>query len=116
LRVVERLLHKHEVVTAASGSGALKILEQRTDFDAVLCDLMMPDVTGMDVYEQILQRNPSLAGRFVFLTGGAFTARAEAFIDRVDNLRLQKPVRAAELHAAIAAVQRVAGKVDGEAS
>ena len=49
VKAMRRLLHRHDVTTAPGGAEALAILEQRSDFDVILCDLMMPGVTGMDV-------------------------------------------------------------------
>ena len=61
-------------------------------FDLILCDLMMPEMTGMDFYAALASRSESLARRVVFMTGGAFTPTAREFLDRVDNPRLDKPV------------------------
>ena len=62
-----------DVKTATSGREALEILRSDQEFDVVLCDLMMPDVSGMDVHERIARDRPDVARRFVFVTGGAFT-------------------------------------------
>jgi CheY-like chemotaxis protein len=69
----------------------LDLLATGASFDVVLCDLMMPELTGMDVFERVVVERPELAARFVFMTGGAFTGRARDFLDRVDNERLDKP-------------------------
>lgn len=81
-----------DVTTATSGREALAVLENRERvFDVVLCDLMMPDVSGMDVYERIVVHAPALSQRFVFVTGGAFTDRARAFVERVQMPVIEKP-------------------------
>jgi DNA-binding NtrC family response regulator len=80
-----------EVTTVASGREALAILAEPPEFDVVLCDLMMPDVSGMDVYERVVHARPDLARRFVFVTGGAFTDRARAFVDEVKLPVIEKP-------------------------
>ncbi|MGZ3417494.1 MAG: hybrid sensor histidine kinase/response regulator [Polyangiales bacterium] len=80
----------HDVVTADGGRAALALLE-KGDFDLVLCDLAMPGLSGDAVYERTAAARPELAARFVFMTGGAFTARLQGFLDRVPNPRLQKP-------------------------
>jgi PAS domain S-box-containing protein len=87
-RVLER---EHEAVAVTTGREALERLA-RERFDLVLCDLMMPEMTGMDFYAEVGRRFPDLAPRVVFLTGGAFTPRAREFLDRVPNERLEKPV------------------------
>jgi PAS domain S-box-containing protein len=92
LRVVmQRLLTAHEVVSAASGKEALEILEQDRAFDLILCDLMMPGVTGMDVHHWLIEHDPVLAARVVFVTGGAFGPVAADYLSDAGNLKLQKP-------------------------
>jgi CheY-like chemotaxis protein len=84
----------------------LSLLEHDRAFDAVLCDLMMPQLTGMDLYASIKQRDPALAKRFVFMTGGAFTPRARAFIAEVPNTTLEKPFeKGSVLHAVESALR-----------
>jgi two-component system, cell cycle sensor histidine kinase and response regulator CckA len=80
-----------QVSTATSGREALAILGGAHGCDVVLCDLMMPDVSGMDVHEHIARTQPALAQRFVFVTGGAFTERARRFVDEVGLPVVEKP-------------------------
>jgi PAS domain S-box-containing protein len=82
-----------DVTTATSGRAALERLSSGEPVDLVLCDLMMPDVSGMDVYARVVAERPELAGRFVFVTGGAFTDRARTFVDEVGAPVVQKPFR-----------------------
>jgi CheY-like chemotaxis protein len=89
---VRRMLQRHHDVTVAhSGREALAILERGERFDVILCDLMMPEISGMDVHAQLVRRDPAHAGRMVFVTGGAFTASAQAFLDGIGNRKLAKP-------------------------
>ena len=80
-----------DVATATSGREALAVLGGERRFDVVLCDLMMPDVSGMDVHERVTQLRPDLAQRFVFVTGGAFTERARRFVEQVALPVVEKP-------------------------
>jgi CheY-like chemotaxis protein len=84
------LAPEHEVVAATSGGEALAALAG-ADFDVVFCDLMMPGMSGMDLYQRICVERPALAPRVVFMTGGAFTARTAEFLASVENLRVEKP-------------------------
>ena len=94
-KVVVRLLGtEHEVVTAASGDEAQAILLTDTDFDVVLCDLMMPRVSGVELHGWLVARSPMLADRVVFVTGGVFSPGAAEYLDRVGNLRVDKPFSA----------------------
>jgi PAS domain S-box-containing protein len=109
LRVVmQRLLVSHDVVSAASGTEALAILEHDRAFDLILCDLMMPGVTGMDVHHWLAEREPVLAGRVVFVTGGAFGPVAAEYLSRAGNLKLEKPFGNDEFRALVSARIRAA--------
>jgi len=81
----------HEVVTESSGAKALARLEQGEHFNIILCDLIMPKVSGVDVYTQVAATHPTMVDKIVFLTGGAFTPRAREFLDTVPNPRIEKP-------------------------
>jgi CheY-like chemotaxis protein/anti-sigma regulatory factor (Ser/Thr protein kinase) len=67
------------------------------NYDVILCDLMMPVVSGMDLYAEVVRRDPRMASRFVFMTGGAFTPRAQAFVQSIVNPCLQKPLDMSQL-------------------
>jgi PAS domain S-box-containing protein len=97
---IQRMIaDEHDGVAVTSGKRAMAILERDQRFDGIICDLMMPDVTGMDLHAWLQQRNPGLADRMLFVTGGAFTPRAKAFLRRVENPRLEKPFDPAALKA-----------------
>jgi CheY-like chemotaxis protein len=92
-RSLQRILSReHDVEIADRARGALDRIAGGERFDAVLCDLMMPDVSGMAFFDEIAILDPGLQERIVFVTGGAFTEAARDFLDRVANLRLEKPV------------------------
>ena len=100
---VQRALSKeHDVSYCLGAKEALARLEADQDFDMILCDLMMPEMTGMDLYEKLTQSLPEQARRIVFLTGGAFTDRARTFLEAVPNLRLEKPFNVQQLRAFVA--------------
>lgn len=91
-RVLTRVLGgQHDVVAVGSGREGRALLERDTAFDLVLCDLMMPDLTGMELHAWLATANPALARRVVFMSGGAFTPRAGEYLAGVDNLKLDKP-------------------------
>jgi CheY-like chemotaxis protein len=79
-------------------------------FDVVLCDVMMPLTSGIDVFHALKREQPGLEQRIVFMTGGAFTPAARTFLASVPNTKLDKPFTFEELLRAIteagAAVQR----------
>ncbi len=73
----------HDVTATTSGRDAIDRVQAGERFDLILCDLMMPVVTGMDLHAELTRLVPEQAARMVFLTGGAFTHSARAFLDRV---------------------------------
>ena len=89
--VRESLAPEHDVVTVTNALAALRLLEKREQFDLILCDLMMPAMTGMELHDELSRLDSSQAARMSFLTGGAFTPRARAFLAEVPNPRLEKP-------------------------
>jgi PAS domain S-box-containing protein len=108
LRAVSRLLSPlHEVTSVGSGEEALARLAAER-FDAVLCDLMMPGMSGMDLQDALAARGDPAAGHTVFMTGGAFTLRAQAFLASSGRPTLAKPFTPDELLAAIEAALRPA--------
>jgi CheY-like chemotaxis protein len=95
------LADEFDVTTATSGREGLERLSEGDRFDVVLCDLMMPDVSGMDLYDRVAEASARLGSRFVFVTGGAFTERARAFVQRVSALVLEKPFDLTRLSAVL---------------
>jgi CheY-like chemotaxis protein len=89
---LERLLSsENDVVAVTSGAEAVARLQKGERFDLILCDLMMPEMDGEAVYEAVAPFAPDQAERMVFVTGGAFTPRGQEFLQRVNNLRVEKP-------------------------
>lgn len=86
-----------EVRCVDSGEEALALLLSDQRYDVVLCDLMMPDIAGMDVFEAVKKARPGVEERFVMMTGGAFTKRARDFLEAVPNRCLDKPLDVAEI-------------------
>ena len=102
-RTIDRILRDScEVTSVTSGRSGLELLLAGSNFDVIVCDLMMPDVTGMELYERVSEVQPETARRILFLTGGAFTTAAEAFLKTVPNVTMRKPFRPEELRAAVA--------------
>jgi two-component system cell cycle sensor histidine kinase/response regulator CckA len=87
-RALERTLRGNDVTVVLSGKDALAALSGEP-FDLVFCDLMMPGVSGMDLYQEL---RPDQQERFVFVTGGAFTARAQTFLASIPNRTIDKPL------------------------
>ncbi|RYZ08246.1 MAG: PAS domain S-box protein [Myxococcales bacterium] len=92
---------EHDLVIAQSAAEALEVLRQETashqSYDAILCDLMMPGMTGMELFEVVRHEYPPLARRMVFMTGGVSMPRVQEFLESVPNPKFEKPFDVAEL-------------------
>jgi signal transduction histidine kinase len=96
--VIERMLRTaHDVTTATSATEALRSLSGGEQYDLILCDLMMPEITGMEFYARLQQAAPDQAGKIVFMTGGAFTEKTQAFLRQLTAESVEKPFTAAKL-------------------
>jgi CheY-like chemotaxis protein len=87
----------HDVTTVTSAKEALGQLGGGERFDLILCDLMMPEMTGMDLHSRLQELAPDQAAKLVFMTGGAFTENAQAFLARLPNESIGKPFKSAQL-------------------
>ena len=102
-RAVRRVFDKEfRVEIALDGPSALEKL-RKADYDVVLCDVMMPGISGLDVYRQVRLENEPLARRFVFATGGLFSQELSENVKRLSNMIVEKPFDPAELRRVILA-------------
>jgi PAS domain S-box-containing protein len=91
-RLVTRMLRsKADVVALTRAKDGLERISAE-HFDVVLCDLMMPETTGIDVYDELRRTNPDLLRRVFFITGGAFTPKAQEFLDSLGSMVIEKPL------------------------
>lgn len=97
-QAVARLLRgRYEVAPVTTAREALDRLANGERFDAVICDVMMPDLSGVEVHRRIAIARPELAARIVFVSGGTFSDSAAEFFASVPNARLEKPFDRAAL-------------------
>jgi CheY-like chemotaxis protein len=91
-RAIARLLDTAgETVVETFPGSALKRIEAGERFDVILCDVMMPEMTGMDVHAAIARVSRETADRIIFMTGGVLTLRAREFSKQVPNRFIEKP-------------------------
>ena len=107
IRFVARLAlkrGKHEVTLADGGKAALDLLDAGAPCDLVICDRMMPEMSGMQTLTE-LRKRPQLARLpFVFLTARALADEIEEGLALGASRYLTKPVEPAELVAQVNAV------------
>ena len=100
LAVLQRMLSGvHDVVTVERAAFALELLERGPPFDVIICDLLMPEMSGMEFYLELARRSADLASRVIF-SGGASAELAGEFFATA-RVALQKPPCMADLLLAI---------------
>ncbi len=92
LRLLGKSLERDWQVVFAQDGGEALLKIGREPFDVVLCDLMMPGISGMALADEIAHRDPALRDRMVFMTGGAVTPASEQFLAREDVVCVAKPL------------------------
>ncbi|MDP9035120.1 MAG: ATP-binding protein [Myxococcota bacterium] len=100
--IARALSDDNDVAVVTDAQQALTRVAAGERYDVLLCDLMMPVVTGMDLYAEVVRCAPELARRIVFMTGGAFTPRSRAFLESVVNQWVEKPIDMGKLRSIIA--------------
>ena len=109
-----RILARDHIVTIAlCGKDALDRIAQGAWFDVIVSDVMMPNMTGIELLEELVRIAPAQAARLVFLTGGAFTEKAQARLGELGTLVLDKPIGASELRRRVAEVAASAPPIAG---
>lgn len=97
-RVLER---EHEVTVVESGREALTLIGAGERYDVILCDVMMPQMTGIELYAEVGRSAPDQQARMIFVTGGTFTPKARSFFDKAPNALIEKPFNLRNLRAVV---------------
>jgi PAS domain S-box-containing protein len=92
---------EHDVTVINDGRIALERLRGGEQFDVILCDLMMPEVTGAEIHAALRDLSSELADQVIFVTGGAFSPASQQFLERITNLCFEKPCDLDELRSAV---------------
>lgn len=102
--LADQLGRVHDVTVAPSADAALGMLAAGQRFDAVLCDLRMPGMSGEAFYTQVAASDPDLARGFIFMTGVSFGEEVERFLAQSGRPLMEKPFSTEEALEAIAEV------------
>ena len=102
---LSRLLDHHDVSVHNAASPALAAIRAGKRYQLILCDLMMPVMSGIDLYRELTYIAPEQAARLVVMTGGAFTPEARAFLDATNVLHVEKPF---EVHVLNRVIEQIA--------
>lgn len=88
----------HDVIAMESAIEALQHLDDvRECYDWVICDVMMPAMTGMEFFETIRARGTGFEKKIILMTGGAFTPKVRSWMETLSNPKLEKPFRMKQL-------------------
>ena len=90
--IARALKHVCDSTTVTGGAAALSRLAAGERYDLVLCDVMMPEMTGIELYEILRERHTNILARMFFMTGGVFSDEAADFLDALSTPPLQKPI------------------------
>lgn len=101
--IARLLAAHHDVALVSSAEDGLRRLRDGHTYDVILCDMMMPGMTGMDFHIAVSAQFPHVVRRIVFVTGGGFTPVIERFVAGIDNPVLDKPI---DVHALRGIVRR----------
>jgi CheY-like chemotaxis protein len=108
--MLARVLRRdHEVVAVSCGRDALEQVSTGVWFDAIVSDVMMPNMTGIELLEALVRLDPMQARRLIFLSGGVFTPETRARLDELGTLQLEKPVGTKDLRRAVMSVAASGG-------
>ncbi|HEU4731467.1 MAG TPA: two-component regulator propeller domain-containing protein [Kofleriaceae bacterium] len=102
-QALKRMLHgDHDLTLVSCGAEAIEHVAAGERFDAIITDVMMPNMTGIELFDRLENLAPDQAMRMIFLSGGVFTAQTRTRLEAAGNPQLQKPVSSQELRACLA--------------
>jgi signal transduction histidine kinase len=92
----------HDILTFSDPRDGMRCLIEREPPDVIICDINMPVIGGVELYQEVTKVRPFLARRFLFLTGGISDEAAPLLAD--ERRVLEKPVHRESLISAIEAI------------
>jgi DNA-binding NtrC family response regulator len=108
-RALLRFLRGYELVYCRSVAEALGQIRAGEHFDVVVSDMMMPGGNGSDLHAALCVEAPDLAGRTIFMTGGATTPETLAFVAEHAASVVTKPLDLANLRRRVDALLAARG-------
>lgn len=100
------LRRDHQITVESCGRDALRRIADGARFDAIVSDVMMPNMTGIELLEELMRVAPDQARRLIFLSGGVFSAQTRVRLDELGAPQLAKPVDTNELRSCVLRVAR----------
>lgn len=82
---------ENDVTVLNDAREALVRLSSGETYDVILCDVMMPAMSGIELHRALTSTSPAMATRVLFITGGIFTSATRDYLDGVPNDCIDKP-------------------------
>jgi CheY-like chemotaxis protein len=98
--LAEALL-EHSVVSVSSGADALAVIAEGCPYDLVLCDVMLPDMSGVELLSRLWRDHPDQGQRLVFIVRAQVSPVLQYLLDGAPNLCLEVPFDMGGLRALI---------------
>jgi signal transduction histidine kinase/CheY-like chemotaxis protein len=89
--IVSTIGEGHDTKALNNGKEARDHLLENPHYDLILCDLMMPGFSGMNLHEALKLDGRGLERKIIFMTGGAYTPETVRFLREAENEYLEKP-------------------------
>jgi CheY-like chemotaxis protein len=101
--MLTRLLRgRYDITTTTSGVEGLRLASSES-WDAILCDVMLPELSGPQLLERLRAEGKPMAAKVGFMTGGAFGTEATAFLEGLaKDAWLAKPFSLSQLETFVA--------------
>jgi len=96
-RLISRMLRPFDCEVVNNGREALAKVIDGGQYDLILCDVMMPEISGPEFVRRVIQSHPELQEKVIFITGGTFRDDAREQLESLDNVVLEKPFTKSEL-------------------
>jgi PAS domain S-box-containing protein len=90
-RALVASLEGHRVVVTGSAREALASLASDACFDVILCDVVMPEVSGVEFHRSLAAAHPDLLCKLVFMTGATLGSDDGRSLAALPNAVLEKP-------------------------
>lgn len=100
-RLIARMLRPYDCDVVNNGREALEKVGKAGHYDLILCDVMMPEISGPEFVHRLGKSHPELQKHVIFITGGAFRDDARDQLARFNNKVLEKPFTKNELRSAV---------------
>ncbi len=92
IRSLRRVLDQyHDILAARSGEEALDIIKANSQIEAILYDVSMPRLGGVEFYDEVKRQSPNYLNRIIFVKAGSYDHEMTEFLATTTNVVIDKP-------------------------